>query len=166
MLGADYRALGVVRSLGRHGVPVWVLAEPAEPLASASRYARRSLRWPSPDDDERAEFLRELAAANRLEGWALIPSADSTAAIIARRHEELAEHYTLTTPPWNVLRWAHDKRLTHELAARVGVACARTVLPGADLDAATIELSVPGRDQAGRQGADECARHRQGLAGR
>jgi hypothetical protein len=34
VLGADYRALGAVRSLGRRGVPVRVVREPGEPLAS------------------------------------------------------------------------------------------------------------------------------------
>src|SRR5437867_2002655 len=40
--GADYRALGVVRSLGRRRVPVWVLRSGADMLAATSRYACRS----------------------------------------------------------------------------------------------------------------------------
>ena len=27
ILGSDYKALGIVRSLGRHGIPVWVLRD-------------------------------------------------------------------------------------------------------------------------------------------
>jgi D-aspartate ligase len=140
ILGADYRALGVARSLGRRGVPVWVLREPAEPLASTSRYVRRSLPWPDGGGDERLAFLRALAVEHGLEGWALIASSDETVALVARGHAELSRHYTHTSPPWDVVRWAYDKRLTYELADRMGVPCPRTAPAGAsrEVDAATV----------------------------
>jgi predicted ATP-grasp superfamily ATP-dependent carboligase len=143
LLGADYRALGAARSLGRHGVPVWVLAEPSEPLASVSRYARHNLRWPVASDADRAAFLAELARSQDLSGWALIPSSDATAAMVARHHAELSEHYTVTTPPWEVVRWAYDKRLTHELADRLGVPSPFSVRPDGDLPGATAEMPFP-----------------------
>src|SRR5215475_14942008 len=99
-LGADYRGLGVARSLGRRGVPVWVVAEGGEPLATVSRYARRSLRWPEHEAPSRVDFLLELAASRGLQGWALIPSGDSTAAMIARHHAALEPAYAMTTPAW------------------------------------------------------------------
>jgi D-aspartate ligase len=143
VLGADYRALGVVRSLGRRGVPVSVVCEPAEPLAKVSRYAGRSLRWPGPGDMERLAFLRDLAHTGDLGGWALIPSADETAALVARHHGPLAERYTHTIPPWDVVRWAYDKRLTYELADRAGVARPRTERPGTARGAAGAGVPFP-----------------------
>jgi predicted ATP-grasp superfamily ATP-dependent carboligase len=80
-------------------------------------------------------FLRELAMSNGLRGWALIPSSDVSAAMVARRHDDLASHYMHTTPPWDVLRWAYDKRLTYELAERVGVPCPVTLGRADALDA-------------------------------
>jgi D-aspartate ligase len=133
VVGADYRALGAVRSLGRHGVPVCVVREPSEGLATVSRYARASYTWPTADPDERVAYLHGLARAHHLRGWALIPTADETAALIARHHEELARDFEHTTPPWPVLRWAYDKRLTYELARRLDVPCPRTASPGADV---------------------------------
>src|SRR4051812_34159679 len=50
VLGGDYRALGVVRSLGRRGVPVWVVREGDDTLAAVSRYASRRLPWPIADE--------------------------------------------------------------------------------------------------------------------
>src|SRR5579872_957970 len=38
VLGGDYRALTVVRSLGRHRIPVWVCPE-QQKIATKSRYA-------------------------------------------------------------------------------------------------------------------------------
>ena len=141
VIGGDYRALGVARSLGRRGVPVWVLAEPGEPLAAVSRFARRSVRWPSGRRDP--EFLCELAARHDLRGWALIPSADGSAAMLARAHEQLAAHYTHTTPPWEMLRWTYDKRLTYELAERIGVPCPRSVPAPAAVGGRAAEVTFP-----------------------
>jgi D-aspartate ligase len=142
VLGADYRGLGVVRSLGRRGVPVWVLKEAGEPLASTSRYARRSLAWP-PEGEDRVAFLCDLAESKGIRGWALVPTADETAALVAQHHDELAEHFTHTVAPWNVVRWAHDKRLTYELAERVGVPCPRTFYPRTRDDLAAADVLFP-----------------------
>lgn len=138
MLGADYRALGVARSLGRRGIPVWVLVERAEPLASASRYVRRSIQWPPGDDRDRVSFLCRLADENDLDRWALIPSADPAAAMLARSYHQLAERYVHTTPSWDVVRWAYDKRLTYELAERLDVARPWTMAAADALEADSV----------------------------
>jgi D-aspartate ligase len=132
VLGADYRGLGAVQSLGRHGVRVWVLHEGSRGIGSFSRYTERSLHWPEGDEDERAQFLLELAGRSRLHGWMLFPTRDDTAAFCARNREELAQVFTMTTPPWAVLRWAHDKRLTQRLAAEADVPYPSTWEPGPD----------------------------------
>jgi D-aspartate ligase len=143
LLGADYRALGAVRSLGRRGVDVVVLRERDEPLAALSRYATRGIAWPAEDDAARIAFLIDLAEEGSLAGWALIPSADRTAALVARHHDVLAEHYVLTSPDWSVLRWAYDKRLTYELADRLDIAVPRTARPADAAQAAAVTLDFP-----------------------
>src|SRR2546429_9927712 len=58
--GGDYRALGVVRSLGRRGIPVWVVTSADDhKLAGISRFARRRLVWPD-GDHSRLSFLLSL----------------------------------------------------------------------------------------------------------
>jgi predicted ATP-grasp superfamily ATP-dependent carboligase len=137
VLGGDYRALGVVRSLGRRGIPVWVLHGPDDhSLAATSRYNRGRVRWEDGDDDIRTHFLLDLAERHDLGGWALFPTADATAAFVARCHEGLRDTFRLTTPPWDVFRWAYDKRLTAELAASLGIGhpATRTVASRADVE--------------------------------
>jgi D-aspartate ligase len=127
VIGGDYRALGVVRSMGRHGIPTWVVRSPEDrALAATSRYCGRRLEWPDDGDEARASFLWDLAHRHGLQGWVLFPTADATAAFVARRHAVLAEWYRLTTPPWEVFRQAYDKRLTAQLATALGVPQPRT----------------------------------------
>jgi D-aspartate ligase len=121
VVGGDYRALGVVRSLGRRGIPVWVLRpEGDHRVAALSRFNRRTLTLPD-DDASRLAFLGELSARENLAGWTVFPTADATAAFVARHHDRLAETFRLTTPDWDVFRWAYDKRLTYQLAAALNV---------------------------------------------
>src|SRR3954447_1688274 len=121
VLAADYRGLGVVRSLGRKGVRVWVLPQPGERLAGSSRYAERSLRRPA---EALVPFLLELP---EVDGWTLFPTSDEDAALLGRHHEELSERFVVTSPTWDVIRWGYDKRLTHALADELGIPAPRTV---------------------------------------
>src|SRR5207247_787863 len=121
VMGADYRALGVVRSLGRHRIPVWLVNQGGHLVATASRYVRRRLPWPACDDHGKINFLLRLCASHNLNGWALIPTDDHTVALVSNHHEALSAKYHVTVPAWETLQWACDKRLLHQLAQRLQV---------------------------------------------
>lgn len=144
MIGGDYRALGVVRSLGRRGVPVAVVREGDDRLSTLSRYARRRFPWPETDPAAQIDYLLGLARRAGTEGWALIPSGDETAALVSRYHDELSTSFVVTVPPWEVLRAAYDKRQTYALARRIGVEVPWTLWPAgkAELEAADIDYPV------------------------
>src|SRR5438445_7455443 len=91
VLGGDYKALGIVRSLGRHGIPVWVLKD-AHAIAATSRYALRSLQFPEGSEAEQLAYLIDLWARQKLDGWVLFPGTDEAAALIARHAAELTEY--------------------------------------------------------------------------
>jgi len=142
-MDADYRGLEVVRSLGRHGIPVWVLQHGDQLLATLSRFNRRTISWPSQDEAENVNFLVQLAERENLIDWVLFPTGDEGTALVARHHETLGKHFQLTTPPWNALKWLYDKRLTYQLADKVGVDRPWTVWPANRDDAASSECSYP-----------------------
>jgi D-aspartate ligase len=121
VLGAEYRGLGVVQSLGRLGIPAVVLYERPQDIAKYSRYVSRAIRWPACDEESQAAFLIDLAEREGLKGWALVPTRDETAAMCARNAEHLRAAFRLSVPPWEIFRWAYDKRLTRQLAANAGV---------------------------------------------
>src|SRR4029077_10655828 len=129
IIGGGYKSLGTVRSLGRHGIRVWLLPD-EHVLAATSRYVERSFPWPEAREPEQVEYLLELARAHGLEGWALLPNGDESAAMLARNRAALARCYRLTIQvPWRTLRWAYDKRLTYRLAAGLDIDHPRTYYP-------------------------------------
>ena len=136
------RGLGIVRSLGRRGIPVWVLTD-AHSMAAASRYCRRTLQWPAGDETQRLNYLFALAEKYHLQGWALYPTEDEDVALVARHHKALAEQFALTTPDWEIMRWAYDKRFTYELAERVGVNYPWTYYPASREELAALECAYP-----------------------
>jgi D-aspartate ligase len=129
VIGGDYKSLGVVRSLGRHGIPVWVLKDDHS-LATWSRYCERSLPWPASTEAEQVEYLIELARRHALDGWSLFPTGDESAAMLARNREALAEHFRVTVlTSWQTLRLAYDKRFTYRLASEFGIDHPVTLYP-------------------------------------
>ena len=142
--GASYRALAVVRSLGRRGVPIRVVRSDEHSVAAASRYAGPRLRWPANGGDgSRVRYLLQLADDEDLHGWVLIPTHDEEAALVARNHDALAQCYRLTTPPWENLCAAYDKRRTYRLGARLRLAQPWTIFPKSAADLAQAEGHFP-----------------------
>jgi D-aspartate ligase len=127
--GASYRALAVVRSLGRRGVSVRVVRSDEHSLAEASRYVHGRFVWPAGGDAQRVEYLLRLAEREDLDGWVLIPTHDEEAALIARNRRALGRHYRLATSSWERLLAAYDKRCTHALGARLGLDQPWTIFP-------------------------------------
>jgi D-aspartate ligase len=127
VIGRDYGALGVVRSLGRHDIPVWLFEE-APSNAFVSRYLDRRLRWPKFENEQLALFQR-LGEARDLDGWTIFATSDESASFVARHHQMLGQTFLLTTSPWEITRWAYDKRLTYELAEKLGIDAPKTLCP-------------------------------------
>jgi D-aspartate ligase len=128
VIGGDYCGLGVVRSLGRKGIPVWVL-EGGRNIAGFSRYAVETVPWPDSTADRQVDYLLALGEKHRLDGWMLFPTTNRVAALLARHRERLMTVYLVTSPAWESIHWACDKRLAYELAASVGLSVPRTYYP-------------------------------------
>jgi predicted ATP-grasp superfamily ATP-dependent carboligase len=141
--GADYRGLGIVRSLGRRGIPVWVLKRAGHRLAATSRYARSSTLWTEGDDSRRIEFLLDLANRQGLKGWVLFPTDDEVVGLVARHHDVLSKAFCLTIPPWDELRWSCDKRLLSKLAADLKIDQPWTFCPANREEVARLDCKFP-----------------------
>jgi D-aspartate ligase len=142
VVGGDYRGLGVVRSLGRRGIPVTVLVDGDDVLATRSRYCLRSLPLAGPTDEAQVEHLLRLADEG-LAGATLFPTSDRSAALVARSHGALAARFVLTTPPWKTLQTAFDKRATYALAGRLGIDHPRTWRPESAAALAALPIELP-----------------------
>ncbi|HYR85647.1 MAG TPA: hypothetical protein VE422_16275, partial [Terriglobia bacterium] len=143
VIGGNLNGLSIARSLGRHGVPVWVTTPPSMKLASFSRYTLRTLPWPDGDSEAQAAYLLELAARYQLDQWVLFPTSDESAALLSKFHTALSRRFRVSTPTWDVLRWAYDKRLTYRLAAEQRVDYPSTIYPATETDLMRVRCVFP-----------------------
>ena len=143
LLGSDFKALGVARSLGRRGIPIIVL-DNLPRAAWFSRYVSRRLRWHGPlDGRSLVDFLLEVALRDHLEQWILFPVQDDAVELVAQNTAALASVYRLATQDWNIIQWVADKRLTYRMAQQVGVPYPTTWYPAGEDDIRTMDIRFP-----------------------
>ncbi len=121
VVGGDYQGLGIVRSLGRRGIPVCVVDDEH----SISRFSKYSTKFVKLADlkDEAATVAALLDIGNRLSlhGWILYPTRDELVAAFSRHRLELSQTFRVPTPHWESVQWAWDKRKTYQLASELNI---------------------------------------------
>ncbi|MGA9526816.1 MAG: hypothetical protein WBS24_01740 [Terriglobales bacterium] len=143
VLGGDYQGLGIVRSLGRQGVPTCVVDDERS-IARYSRYAGRGVHFSSLKDERKTvDDLLTLGRRLDLEGWLLYPTRDELVATISRHREELGQFFRVPTPEWESVRWAWDKRNTYELALKLDIPIPATFYPNSVKDLAWFDGLTP-----------------------
>jgi D-aspartate ligase len=126
VIGGDYQGLGIVRSLGRRGVPVCIIDD-ENSIARFSRYATHALRVKELRDQQACvETLLRVGREMSLQGWVLYPTREETVAALARNREELSQHFRVPTPSWNTIEKAWDKRCSYKTAQELGIPTPRT----------------------------------------
>ena len=121
VIGGDYQGLGIVRSLGRHGVPVCVVDD-EHSISRYSRYTKSFVSLPDLRDQRKVvESLLEIGKRLGLEGWVLYPTREELVAAFSHNRSELSEVFRVPTPDWESVKWAWDKRNTYRLAERLGI---------------------------------------------
>ena len=121
VIGGDYQGLGIVRSLGRRGIPVCVLDD-APTISRFSRYCTHHVSCaPLVGDAKIVQSLVEVAQNLHLDRWVLYPTRDELVAAISQNREELSRFFRVPAPEWDVVKWAWDKRNTYKLADRLGI---------------------------------------------
>jgi D-aspartate ligase len=154
IVGGAHVSVAVARSLGRHGIPVWLLAN--HPLPKFSRYIQRRFDWPGADHPDGVASIVDLARQHNLAGWVLIAAGDQDMRMIAQNHALLSEHFRVATPDWGTIQWVYDKRFTYQRAAELGIDFPRSFQPNSRDEAAAIDCRFPViLKPAFRKGSDE-----------
>jgi D-aspartate ligase len=121
VVGGDHPGLGIARSLGQKGIPVYIL-EDQHSISSFSRYATKVIRVENLLDEEKTiQSVLDVGHKYGLKGWVLFPTRDETVVAFARHRAQLAELFRVTTPGFDTIKWAWDKNNTYELALRLGI---------------------------------------------
>ncbi len=122
-------SLGVIRSLGRLGVPVYGVHEGAWAPAASSRYLAGRFFWqPRPDDPQRT-LSGLLDLASRIGRRAVLYATDDAGAIFLAEHgDALREAFVFPRPPADLPRRLAGKYSMFQLCRELGVPTPQAML--------------------------------------
>src|ERR1700728_691779 len=143
VIGGDYQGLGIVRSLGRKGIPVCVVDDELS-ISRYSRYCTKFVKFGNLRDGRvAADSLLELGKTLHLDGWILYPTREELVAALSHNRSELSEVFRVPTPDWESVKWAWDKRNTYRLAEKLGIPTPVTHYPEHVDELALLDSSAP-----------------------
>jgi D-aspartate ligase len=143
IVGGEHPGLGIARSLGRRGIPVCVIDD-QHSVSQFSKYVTRVVRVKDLRDEHNAvDSVMEVGQRYGLQGWVLFPTRDETVAAFSRERERLSKFFRATTPAWETVRWAWDKKNTYDLAAELGIPVPQTFNPRTEEELSELYARLP-----------------------
>lgn len=143
VVGGDHPGLGVARSLGRRGIPVYII-EDQHCVSSFSRYVTRVVKVENILDERKTiDAVLEVGRRFNLQNWVLIGTRDETVAAFSRYRMELAPFFRVTTGEWESVQWAWDKAKTYQLASELGIPCPGTFNPKCEEELPALYDNLP-----------------------
>ena len=122
--------LGIIRSLGQMGVPVYAVVEDRFTPAAMSRYLTDAFVWGTQGLGEKSLLSGLGAIRQRLGRTAiLIPTDDLAAAFIAEHAEALENWFLFPSLPKELPRRLSNKKHLYFLCKKIGVPCPDAVFP-------------------------------------
>lgn len=136
------QGLSNVRSLGEADIPVYVV-DKTKCIARHSKYCQKFFISPDYQLDEFANFLINLAKAEGIKGWVLIPSNDHAVHTISRNKVRLEEYFKVITPDLSIVEKIYDKKQLLLLAEKCGVPAPKTIYFHSEHDHIPNSLPFP-----------------------
>ncbi len=135
-------ALGIIRSLGREGVPVMATDHDPRAMGLRSRHAAEVV-LPDPVRDPGA-FVEQLAVlgGSLAARGVLFPTHDEAIQAIGPHEARLREWFDMPWSPWGHLRPYLDKSAQHAAARRIGFPVPATVEPADEDDVAAAAAAL------------------------
>ena len=128
VLAAHTSGLGVIRSLGQMGVPIYAVTYERINMGHKSRYVKEYFNSPHPDKnpDKFIEFVLEIG--KNLDGSILFPASDPTLVAVSKNKERLSSSFELAFPDWPSINKIINKNIAYSIAERLEIPIPQTVL--------------------------------------
>lgn len=129
VFGGGSTGLGVIRSLGRRGIPVIAADYSRHSIAFSSKYISERMFIPNPEAPSGAIASFLLDNSDRLKNSILIAADDYLLTALSQNIAELSKHYTVAVAEWSVIEKCLNKGMTYQVSLDAGVPTARSLFP-------------------------------------
>jgi D-aspartate ligase len=141
--GGDFQGLGVLRTLGRKGIPV-LLLDSDRCIGRYSRFTNKFIESPHPAEPEPyLDFLIHVAKKENIQGWVIFPNSDEAVCVLSKYKNILKEFYRVPTPCWEVIQYAYIKENTYQVAEKHGMLIPKTYYPKSLSELTELKLQFP-----------------------
>lgn len=126
VIDAGFSGYGVIRSLGKRGIPVIGVDNYHRQFGLYSKYCRSSI-CPDPKKNEKKfiNFLVGLGKSFDSKGI-LFPTSDSSVYAISKHSDKLNKYYILQTPRFEIIEKLVDKKQFYEVLDQMNMPCPKT----------------------------------------
>lgn len=140
VLGGHVQALGIIRILGRQGVPAVIIDKTTKNIARHSKYCIGSY---CVKDDDIIAFLTENGKRGQYRGWQVYPTNDFHVKLLSQNRELLSKFYKVSTGQWDKIEIFYNKVNTYQMARSLSIPIAETFFPQGERDLTSISPVYP-----------------------
>jgi D-aspartate ligase len=140
VIGGHVQGLGIVRILGREGIPSIVIDNTKINLAKHSKYCHTFFKV---EDDSLLDFLNNLAQMQKHKGWVIFPTNDFHVKLLSQNKQKLEKEFIVGTDTWQSVRIFYNKRETYKLAINLKIPVALTFFPDNEKQLEELNIEFP-----------------------
>ena len=144
VIGDHVQALGIMRSLGKHGIPLYLLHDKSLCIGRFSRYCSKFIKMPSLDNEsDFISFLVKLTNKFNVNGYVLMPTNDAVVRILSKNKDLLESYYKVPTPHWEITKFSLNKELTYSLVVENGIPVPKLIHPKDVEELKKLQVNYP-----------------------
>ena len=125
-------SIGLIRGLGRHGIPIILLGSKQGSIVRYSKYITKRLACPDPNareaESEFVKFLLEYGKQAKKK-IAIIPTDDIEVLTLSKHKTELEQFYLLPLPSFETTQKLVNKKNFYKLLAQMSIPHPKTYFP-------------------------------------
>jgi len=141
VIGGHVQGLGIVRILGKHGVPCYLLDDTSVNIARHSRYCKKFFKIPG--TSSLTDYLINLSVKDNLQDWMVIPTNDRHVKELSQNKPELEKYFKVCVDCWENIEKCYNKKLTYELAQQQNIPIPKTFFPQSVEDLQNCDIPFP-----------------------
>lgn len=141
VLGGHVQGLGIIRILGRNGIPCFVLDTTSINIAKHSKHCTKFIKY-----DQNQNFIQLLIDLNKrydLSDWLLIPTDDNYVRILSQNKNILNNYYKVSVDDWDVVVKFYNKRITYQLINELDIDMPKTYFPNSLEELKNVDVDYP-----------------------
>ena len=130
IIGGKIQGLGLLRTFARNNIKTILINDRNLDIVKFSKYLKNYIVFKKLNEPiELKKFLINLAKSKKLKHWIIIPTEDSAVYTLSTYKSSLEQFYSIPTAEWDVIKYAYDKKLTYNLAEKLGIPIPKTYYP-------------------------------------